>query len=78
MVERMQSHAAEGNGGVGPTGMGPALYNEVYRLIAEWYGQDAGRQTNSLPQLVEKLVQLQQIDGQAVATLAAPPEPRAA
>ena len=80
MVERLKASATAGNGpaGVGSMGMGSQLYNEVFRLITEWHGSDAGRQTAGLPQLVEKLVRLQEIDGQAIVTVSASADPQAA
>jgi hypothetical protein len=77
MVESRQPPVAEGNG-ISGTGMGSTLYNEIYRLIAEWYGSDADRQTSSIPQLVDKLVQLQEADGRAVAQAAASADAEAA
>jgi hypothetical protein len=39
---------------------GPELYNEMQRLICEWYGSDADERMAGLPKLVRDLAALQQ------------------
>ena len=46
------------------------LYNQVQKLICEWRGQDAAEQSASMPELVERIVQLKSIDARTVSPLA--------
>lgn len=41
-------------------GYGPELYNEIRRLIHEWNGSDASERSNSIPQLVERIVKVRE------------------
>ncbi len=53
-----------------PNGAERELYNQVQKLICEWRGKDAAEQTASVPELVQRIVDLKALDPRMVSRLA--------